>query len=85
MEYNTSKKIHELITIPKNGRGGWMLFFIEECQLIHVEEMIVLEYNHLDTTNIIIQTRIIKDAKITWWNREQHISWSQNITLVIAC
>lgn len=33
-----------------------MLFFIEECQLIQVEEMIVLEYNHFGTTSIIINS-----------------------------
>lgn len=33
-----------------------MLFFVEEGQLIHLEEVVVLEYNHLGTTNIIINS-----------------------------
>ena len=47
-----------------------MLFFIEECQLIHMEKMILLEYNHFGTT---MEKRMATHSSILAWR----IPWTE--------
>ena len=59
------------ITIPKKWeREIEVLFFIEECQLIHMEKMILLEDNHFGTT---MEKRMATHSSILAWR----IPWTE--------
>ena len=59
------------ITIPKKWeREIEVLFFIEECQLIHMEKMILLEDSHFGTT---MEKRMATHSSILAWR----IPWTE--------